>query len=129
MENSRILADTSIIIEHLRKEDKKRSVLYNLMLKYEICISSVTEFELLAGATNKQKQSDIETVLGCFQIFPFSSEIASVAADIYQNLKSKNQLIEIRDIFIAATAEALNLPVATLNKNHFERIISLKLIS
>jgi len=58
-----------------------------------------------------------------------SSEIVKEAAKIYQNLKQMNQLIEIRDIFIAATSIVNRLPLITLNMRHFERIDSLELIS
>ena len=37
-------------------------------------------------------------------------------------------LRQITDLFIAATAIANNLPCATLNKKHFERIEELKII-
>ena len=40
----------------------------------------------------------------------------------FNELKSKNQIIEVPDIFIAATAIHNKLPIATLNTNHFDRI-------
>lgn len=38
-------------------------------------------------------------------------------------------MIDSKDLFIAATAIAHSLPVATINKKHFERIESLEIIS
>jgi tRNA(fMet)-specific endonuclease VapC len=40
---------------------------------------------------------------------------------------SINQLLEIRDILIAATALAYDLPLMTLNTRHFDRIEGLQL--
>ncbi len=56
------------------------------------------------------------------EIIPFTNEIAQLAVDIYKDLKLNNQLIEFRNIFIGATALEARLPMATLNKEHFERI-------
>lgn len=60
---------------------------------------------------------------------PFDNEIAEVSSIIYQNLKENKQLIEFRDIFIAATAIANNLCIATLNTKHFERIRDIFLLN
>jgi len=45
-----------------------------------------------------------------------------IAAEVYHDLRKRNKMIEFRDLFIAATAIAHDLPVLTLNKKHFERI-------
>lgn len=37
-------------------------------------------------------------------------------------------MIEFRDIFIAATAIANNLPLLTLNEKHFSRVDNLSLV-
>lgn len=50
------------------------------------------------------------------------------AIQIYQRLKSTGNLIDLPDLFIAATAIAHELPLATLNTKHFERITELILV-
>jgi predicted nucleic acid-binding protein len=50
------------------------------------------------------------------------------AIQIYQRLKSAGNLIDLPDLFIAATAIAHELPLATLNTKHFERITELILV-
>jgi len=59
---------------------------------------------------------------------PLTSIVADQAATIYQLLKSKNQLIEMRDIFIAAMALVEDLPILTRNAKHFDRIPRLDLV-
>jgi predicted nucleic acid-binding protein len=54
--------------------------------------------------------------------------VAEKAAEIYHRLRKNNQIIEFRDIFIAATCLTFNLPIATLNKKHFKRIEGLKIL-
>ena len=43
-------------------------------------------------------------------------------------LKRKRKQIAIADLFIASTAIAYDLPIATLNKKHFERIDELQIV-
>jgi len=54
--------------------------------------------------------------------------VAVKAAQIYHSLKSNNQLIEFRDIFIAATCVVNDQPIVMLNKKHFQRIREIKLV-
>ena len=69
-----------------------------------------------AGAIDQQKRRDVESILSWCIILPLVSEVAQQAATIYRNLKARNQLIEIRDILIAATALTYDLPLMTLNR-------------
>jgi tRNA(fMet)-specific endonuclease VapC len=127
MDTSRVLADTSVIIDFLRKEDKKKSVLWRIRERYECAMSSITFFELQCGVKTERHVEDIDKLCKWIRIIPFDNEIADISSIIYQDLKRKNVLIEFRDIFIAATAIAENLCVATLNRKHFERIIDITL--
>ena len=56
------------------------------------------------------------------------SNVAEIASSIAKKLKAENKIIEFRDIFIAATAIANNMPLTTLNIKHFNRIDDLELI-
>ena len=58
---------------------------------------------------------------------PLNESVAIKAAQLYHRLKRENKLIDFRDIFIAATCIANNLPLATLNQKHFQRIEDLEL--
>ena len=50
------------------------------------------------------------------------------ARSVYRQLKRENKMIDISDILIASTAMANDLPLATLNRDHFERIRGLRLV-
>lgn len=129
MATSSVLIDTSIIIEHLRKQNKSKSILYNIVNGHDLYLSTMVEFELYIGATDPQKRREIQEVLAWCIVLPLTSDVAQSAATIYQQLRTKNQLIEIRDILIAATALVHNLPLMTLNTGHFNRIIGLSFMS
>jgi tRNA(fMet)-specific endonuclease VapC len=69
------MIDTSIIIDHLRKKNKEKSILFKIVDLYNFHLSTIVEFELFAGATNEDKINDINAILGICIIHPLSSEI------------------------------------------------------
>ena len=60
-------------------------------------------------------------------VLPFTDAVSIKAAQIYHQLRLSNQMIEFRDILIAATCIVNELPIVTLNKKHFKRIEGLKI--
>ena len=123
-----MVVDTGIFIEHLRASEKTKTALYGIFERDDICLSSVTLYELMAGATTQSKKEDIFLITSNFQVLDFSEAVAYRAAEIYRQLKKENLLIEFRDIFIAATCLEFDFPILTLNKKHFQRIKGLSLI-
>lgn len=71
------------------------------------------------GAASTEKINDVKQITEDLVVLPFDEDVAQRAAEIYHGLKRRNQLIEFRDIFIAATCLVHNLPIATLNKKQF----------
>lgn len=128
MENRRILIDTSIIIDFLRKQKKEKSWLWKIRENYTCFMSAITLFELLSGAKTDQHLEDIEKITKWIKSIDLNNETATVAASILRNLKERNQIIDYRDIFIAATAKHYHLTLATLNISHFNRIKEITLL-
>ena len=128
MENRRVLIDTSIMIDHLRRQKKDRTIFYEIAGNNGCYISSITEFEFSVGTTPKNREFT-NKLLKKLTVLQFDSDCVRIAIDIYHNLKSKNKLITLPDIFIAATAVSNQLPLATLNVKHFENIDRLQLHS
>ena len=123
-----ILVDTSILIDLFRRTDKNNSVLLSLVRQgFTYSISAVTEYEIYTGALLDQV-GFWDNFLQMTEVLPFDKAVAKVAVDLTRELKRKRKLIETADLFIAATAIANNLPFATLNKKHFDRIDSLNII-
>jgi tRNA(fMet)-specific endonuclease VapC len=127
LEDRRLLIDTSVVIDHFRKKNKQKSLLYELAKENILFLSAISKFEFLVGAKLTQIRQTKE-IIGGFYISSFNSHVADVASDIAKKLKTKNKIIEFRDIFIAATAIANDMPLSTLNIKHFERIDNLELI-
>ena len=66
--------------------------------------------------------------MNVFIVEPFELECSRKAVEIFQLLRKNNKIIETPDLFIAATALSKGIPIATLNKKHFERIEGLEVI-
>lgn len=129
METTQLLVDTSVIIEFLRKKNKKNSVLWKLVGQFDLFISSITTFELYAGANSSKKQKDLDILMKGFSIIDFSDEISIRSAKLYRHLKKVNKSVEFRDIFIAATELYFDMPIITYNIKHFQRIPELRLFN
>lgn len=124
-----ILADTSILIDFSRKTDKANSKLIALVREgYAFSISAITEYEIYSGAPTAQ-QDYWQDFLKHTQVLPFNKDVVKAAVDINNALKRKRKQIDIADLFIAATAVSNDLPFATLNMKHFERIDNLRILS
>lgn len=123
-----LLIDTSIIIDHLRKKNKNESRLYHIVGRFTLFVSAITVFELFAGAINDQKKQDISHVLEYVKIIPFTRVTAQKSGEIYLSLWKENQLIETKDLFIAATALSHDMALMTLNLKHFQRVKGLNIL-
>ena len=129
MENAVICLDTSVLIDYYRKKDKSKSLFFRLTEKYSVfAVSAVTEYELYVG--NSQEQNTFwDDFFSQITILPFDTRAVKQAVGIYRQLKQQSKLIDIPDIMIAGTALQNNMPLATLNRKHFERINGLKVIT
>ena len=119
---------TSVLINYYRKTDKANSVWVKLGRQgYRFSISAVTKYEIYSGAT--QSQLDFwDNILQAVEVIPFDETCVDTAVGVNAALKRKRKQIGIADLFIAATALTRYLPIATINKSHFDRIDGLEII-
>ncbi|MCI0612120.1 type II toxin-antitoxin system VapC family toxin [bacterium] len=129
MEATTILLDTSIVIDFFRKREKSKSILFQLTGQYRFSISVITAFEIKIGIQTPVQQNDYDTLVQNLEVLPIDHACIDEAAAIYKELKPKNALIELADLLIGATAVSNTLPLATLNRKHFERIPNLTLVN
>lgn len=99
MESGKMVIDTSIFIEYLRAKNKTKTTLYSLPETIDLCVSSVSLYELLMGATTEEKIKDIKLLTDDLVVLPFTSEVAVKSGEIYHQLRKTNKMIEFRDIF------------------------------
>lgn len=123
-----VLIDTSVLIEYFRNRDKTNTFLYDLAGKHpEIYVSTISKFEIWVG--NRPGHSTFwQNLFASLKTIPFGDLEAEKAGDIQQTLIVTGQQIGISDVLIGATALVHDLPVATLNVKHFDRINGLAVI-
>ena len=129
MENLMICLDTSVLIDFYQKKNKKKSFFYQLTDRYDIyAVSVITEYEIYTGS-NEIRDEYWDKFFTDFVSLPYDSITNKIAVTINRNLKSTRNQIDVPDLMIAATALKNNLPLATLNVKHFQRITDLQLVA
>ena len=129
MESTIVCLDTTVLIDFYRKKDKTKSLFFKLTERYTFfAVPAVTEYELYLGNSEEQNifwNDFFSRVI----VLPFDTKAVRHSVRIFKELKRKNKLIGMPDIMIAGIALQNNMPVATLNREHFERITGLELIT
>ena len=100
----------------------------------ERAISVITVSELLhgvhraTGARRARRSAFLEHLLAGLQAIPITEPVARVHADIWAQLGKRGQVIGAHDPWIAATAIAHGLAVATGNGADFSRVPGLRVL-
>lgn len=127
-----ILIDTAVLIE----AEREREVLEQLPQGAQHSISVITVSELLHGVHRAapdhvriRRQVVVEALLGAIEQLPVTSRVARLHAQIWVELQAKGEIIGAHDLWIAATALAHGLTLATVNTSEFKRVPALELLS
>lgn len=130
----RWLLDTNVCIDVLRGRSEVVARFQNHS-RGDFVLSVVTEFEILQGAVRAPKEfraienQKVKKLLAQLKIVEFDSECAQQAAEINGTLMNTGTPIGVMDVFIAATALRLGLPLITSNLRDFSRINGLTVIN
>ncbi len=122
----KLLVDTSLIIDFLRRKDKANSLLYQLADE-DLSVSIITHTELYAGKSvweNDGAKEILKKVLSGMTLISLNEKISQKAGYI----KSYTD-ISLIDAIIAATALVNNMAVVTLNIKDFEIVKGLKIVN
>jgi len=121
----RLLLDTSVVIDFLRRADKKQTLLYKLSTE-QCALSFITHTELFAGKSvweSKKAKEELDTLFSGLTILPFDVAISEKAG----SLKAAYDNIDLLDCIIAATAFHHDMELATLNTKDFSPIVGIRL--
>ena len=122
--DEKICLDSDFIIELINKKEKAND-LFEKYYRLDTYTTTINIFELLQRV---EKIEDVESFLNKVNVLDFDEKSARLASETHKELKSKGQILEFRDLFIAAICLSNNLTLITLNKKHFSRIRNLKII-
>ncbi len=122
--DNKVCLDTDVCIAILRKESRAEEI-RPLIEERDVCISVITMFELLLRKTNT---NIVEQFLMYLPHMVIDDVVARKTSSLHKELESKGEIIDLRDLFIAATCLAKDCQLLTFNKKHFERINDLRLM-
>ena len=126
-----VLIDTDLLIDLERGRPDAERVLG----EEERAISVITVSELLhgvlraTGATRARRGAFVEHLLASLRAIPITEPVARAHADIWSQMARRGETIGSHDLWIAATAIAHGLGVATRNTAHFGRVPGLRVVS
>jgi predicted nucleic acid-binding protein len=119
-----ILLDTDVMIDLLRQYPPALIWLGSLG-EEEIILPGFVVMELIQGARNKVEQERIEKELRSYGIGWPSSEMCDEALSVFARYYLSHGL-GILDALIGQMAVALDLPLYTFNRGHYEAIPNLR---
>lgn len=126
------LIDTSVLVD----SERGGGALGRVPEKDGHSISVITVSELLHGvhraadgSRRTQRRAFVEQVLAELEMLPATVEVARIHADIWAQLEANGEVIGAHDLWIAATALAYGLRIATANAREFERVSGLEVLT
>ncbi|MBI4016939.1 MAG: type II toxin-antitoxin system VapC family toxin [Candidatus Aenigmarchaeota archaeon] len=63
-----------------------------------------------------------------YTIYRKTARTIMIANEVHKELESRGEIIDLRDLFIAATCLAKDCQLLAFNKKHFEKINDLRLM-
>ncbi len=124
----RCLVDTDVLVDVARGTQATADLLDSATHKHALCISTVTEMELIVGCRNKAELSQLDAFLTAYERMPLSPAISDIATDLLRRFRLSHA-VSIPDSLIAATALANDCQLLTGNLKHFQAIPELRLMS
>jgi tRNA(fMet)-specific endonuclease VapC len=126
------LIDTSVLVDAERGGGALARVPPDA--EHSISVISVSEFvHGIHRATDERarmrRRAFVEDVLAELEALPITLEVARIHAEIWARLETAGEMIGIHDLWIAATALAHGLRVATTNAREFERVPGLAVLA
>lgn len=128
-----ILIDSSILVA-IERAGNDFGLLRERLGEDEFSISVITVSEMLAGVAQStptfrpRRQAFVEGIIGALTPLPVTTEVARIRAELQAQLRAAGTPIGVHDLWIAATAIANDLSVATGNAHESRRVPGLTVI-
>ena len=118
-----ILLDTDVLVDYFRGHSA--AIAFVNARAARIILSSIVVAELYAGVKGDAEQAALENFVSLFGVVPVSAEIAK-AGGLYKRDYGKSHGVGLADAILAATAEAKNAELKTLNIKHYPMLRGLR---
>ena len=118
-----ILLDTDVLVDFFRGHGKAATFVNRHSAR--VILSSIVIAELYAGVKGDAEQTALGNFVSLFRVVPVSAEIAK-AGGLYKRDYGKSHGVGLADAILAATAEAENAELKTLNAKHYPMLKGLR---
>ena len=125
------LIDTSLLVRADRGElqDPLSAVFESQLSVSVITLAELRRGVLMASPESRAKRvAFVGTLVSKLTMIPIDERVAEVHAHLWSQLKEVGKPVPENDLWIASTAIARGLPVATLDRKHFSRIPGLEVL-
>ena len=127
----RYMLDTNICIYLIKHKPEKVLRKLQTIHPEDVCISSVTNAELVHGveksAAVEKNRLALSMLLANMEILDFDAQAADCYGKIRADLEKKGRPIGPLDMMIAGHAQSLGYTVVTNNVKEFSRVSALKI--
>ena len=118
-----ILPDTDVLVDFLRGQSE--AVAFVNAHHARIILSSIVVAELYAGVKGDAETATLAAFVSLFRVVPVTVEIAG-AAGLYQRDYARSHGVGLADAVLAATTQAENAELKTLNTKHYPMLQALQ---
>jgi tRNA(fMet)-specific endonuclease VapC len=121
-----VVVDTDLVVDFLRGAGQGVPLVRKLIGDGLFRVTAITAFELRLGADFLPRGTEIMRLISSRTI-PLDLASALRAGEIFSTLKSTGRGIGMADSMLAGICLQHDLPLATRNTRHFERVEGLQL--
>jgi tRNA(fMet)-specific endonuclease VapC len=121
-----MIADSDVLIDFLRGTGEASRIARELKTG-RLCSTAVSIFELQVGIKSERQSQAVDTLVLALKVLPLTREAASVAAELYRDLRKRGKDIGMADTLIAGICIHQSGTLLTRNKKHFEQVPGLQL--
>ena len=118
-----LLIDTDVMVDFLRGHPKAVALVKKHSAR--IILSSIVTAELYAGVRGDEELDTLDNLVSLFRVIPVSPSLAR-AGGLNKRDCSKAHGVGLADAIVAATCEAENAELKTLNIKHYPMLKGLK---
>lgn len=123
---SLVIVDTDLVIDFLRGKGPGSPLVRELITDHRFRITAITAFELRVGADFLERRGDILRLVQS-RTFPFDPRSALRGGEVAATLRGAGEDIGMADCLQAGICLNFDLPLATRNRKHFNRVDGLRL--
>jgi tRNA(fMet)-specific endonuclease VapC len=117
------------LIAFLKGRNPGAAAVERAVQELDCFVTVITVYELLFGVARARRQIGEDALLGTMHSLPLDIAAARRAAQMHDDLIRRNQDIGIKDVLIAAICLEHELPLLTLNEEHFRRVSELTVVT